>query len=144
MTAFRDAETISFKWDELTQKNTSLSASNAAVYDFKTNRFVVVQTVDNDGDGKMDELLFQSDLAPSQQKWFWVMALPEGFSRPETKECVYGRHVPERYGDFGWESDRIAFRMYGKELEWETVSPGIDVWVKKVRYPIVDISEPVA
>jgi hypothetical protein len=46
--------------------------------------------------------------------------------------------VPERYGDFGWESDRIAYRMYGKELEWETISPGIDVWVKKVRYPIID------
>jgi rhamnogalacturonyl hydrolase YesR len=135
---FRDAETVILNWNELVRKNPSLTAANAAVFDFYSNRFVVTQAVDNDGDGKTDELLFQTDLAPGQQKWFWAMALPQDVSRPETKDCVYGRHVPERYGDFAWESDRIAFRMYGKELEWETVSPGIDVWVKKVRTPIVD------
>lgn len=36
-------------------------------------------------------------------------------SQNESK--VYGRFVPERYDDFAWENDKIAFRMYGKSLE---------------------------
>jgi rhamnogalacturonyl hydrolase YesR len=135
---FRSDETISLKWNELIQKNKTLSADKAAVFDFQKNCFLVTQAVDNDGDGKTDELLFQTEFAPAQQKWFWVMALPQDVLRPETKDRVYGRHVPERYGDFGWENDRIAYRMYAKELEWETISPGIDVWVKKVRTPMID------
>src|SRR5690606_23752079 len=27
---------------------------------------------------------------------------------------TYGRYVPERYDDFAWENDVVAFRMYGK------------------------------
>jgi rhamnogalacturonyl hydrolase YesR len=133
---FREAQTAGLKWVDLVNKNKTLSPENVSVFDFKSNGFVVTQTMDNDG--KTDELLFQTNLAPGQQKWFWVMTLPQGVMRPETNECVYGRYVPERYSDFAWESDRIAYRMYAKELEWETISPGIDVWVKKVRYPIVD------
>jgi unsaturated rhamnogalacturonyl hydrolase len=135
---FRDAQTVSLNWKDLVGKNPSLTAANVVVFDFNTNQFIVTQAVDNDSDDKIDEFLFQTDFAPGQQKWFQVMNLPQGFSRPQTKECVYGRHVPERYSDFAWENDRIAFRMYAKELEWETVSPGIDVWVKKVRTPMMD------
>ena len=51
------------------------------------------------------------------------------------------RHVPERLDDFAWENDRIAFRVYGPALwkkEADKCGSGVDVWVKKVRYPIID------
>ncbi|MGD9109534.1 MAG: DUF4861 family protein, partial [Phycisphaerales bacterium] len=47
--------------------------------------------------------------------------------------------VPQRKDDFAWENDRIAFRMYGPELQrTELTSSGIDVWVKSVRYPVME------
>jgi len=51
--------------------------------------------------------------------------------------------VPQRYDDFAWENDRIAFRMYGPALQNaagkdQLTSSGIDVWVKSVRYPILE------
>jgi len=53
----------------------------------------------------------------------------------------YARFVPERLDDFAWENDRVAFRMYGPKM-WtmpkKRSSSGIDVWVKKVRYPIIN------
>jgi unsaturated rhamnogalacturonyl hydrolase len=134
----RPAQTIAIKWDDLVNKNKALTPENAAIFDLTGNSFIVTQAVDNDGDGKTDQLLFQTDLGSKQQKRFQAMILPKDVTRPQTKEIAYGRFVPERYSDFAWENDRIAYRMYAKELEWETVSPGIDVWVKKVRTPIID------
>lgn len=56
-------------------------------------------------------------------------------------EKAFCRFVPERLDDFAWENDRIAFRMYGPKM-WtipaKRCSSGVDVWVKKVRYPIID------
>lgn len=52
---------------------------------------------------------------------------------------VFGRLVPERYDDFAWENDRIAFRMYGKALEATTFNAlGIDVWAKRTEKLVVD------
>jgi pectinesterase len=45
------------------------------------------------------------------------------------------RFVPPRE-DIAWENDRIAFRVYGPALVAE-VSNGVDVWSKRVRYPII-------
>lgn len=43
---------------------------------------------------------------------------------------VMAREVPERMDDFVFENDLIAGRFYGKALEGDPTSPGIDVWVK--------------
>lgn len=43
---------------------------------------------------------------------------------------VLAREVPERMDDFVFENDLIAGRFYGKALEGDPTSPGIDVWVK--------------
>ena len=61
-------------------------------------------------------------------------------SSPAPAPC-FARYVPERLDDFAWENDRIAFRMYGPALwkqEADKCGSGIDVWVKKVRYPIIN------
>jgi len=60
--------------------------------------------------------------------------------RPGTiNSKVYGRQVPERFDDFAWENDRIAFRMYGKILKKEgDITSGLDVWSKRTDKLVVD------
>jgi hypothetical protein len=49
------------------------------------------------------------------------------------------KYIPQRKDDIAWENDRIAHRIYGPALEVsEPTGSGIDVWVKSVRYPIID------
>jgi rhamnogalacturonyl hydrolase YesR len=43
----------------------------------------------------------------------------------------------DRGSDVAWENDRIAYRLYGPTVRTK-VSNGIDVWTKKVDYPIID------
>ncbi|MDR3704697.1 MAG: DUF4861 family protein [Paludibacteraceae bacterium] len=51
---------------------------------------------------------------------------------------TFGRKVPERKDDFAWESDRIAFRMYGPALAPENPSDGVDVWLKRTEDLVVN------
>ncbi|MGA7714056.1 MAG: glycoside hydrolase family 88 protein [Rhizomicrobium sp.] len=50
------------------------------------------------------------------------------------------RFDPERFDDLQWENDRIAHRIYGPALEAREPpsSSGIDVWVKRVRWPFME------
>jgi unsaturated rhamnogalacturonyl hydrolase len=56
------------------------------------------------------------------------------YAEPQT----YARYIPERKDDFAWENDVIAFRAYGPSLREGTENSGIDCWLKRVPYPIVD------
>ncbi len=52
---------------------------------------------------------------------------------------TYARYVPERFDDFAWENDVLAFRMYGKALEGRADdAQGMDVWAKRTDQLIVD------
>ena len=52
---------------------------------------------------------------------------------------TYCRYVPERYEDFAWENDKIAFRAYGKALEATKENAfGIDVWSKRTPAMVID------
>jgi len=99
------------------------------------------QLVDMDGDEVADDLVFQNDFGPGASKTFTVRA---GVRRQPAREDyhVYGRFVRERHDDFAWENDRIAHRMYGRDLEsWvkePLTSSGVDVWTKRVRKLIVN------
>jgi len=45
---------------------------------------------------------------------------------------TYARYVPERFDDFAWENDVVAFRMYGKALEGrKDDAQGMDYWAKR-------------
>lgn len=57
----------------------------------------------------------------------------------EYPQRAYGRFVPERYDDYIWENDRIAFRVYGLALiPKDGPSNGIDVWVKRTDRLVID------
>jgi rhamnogalacturonyl hydrolase YesR len=52
---------------------------------------------------------------------------------------TYARFVPERYDDFAWENDRIAFRVYGKALEKTNENAyGLDVWAKRTPKLVIN------
>lgn len=58
-----------------------------------------------------------------------VMLLGACASKPQEQK-VMARAVPERSDDFVFENNLIAGRFYGKALEGNPTSPGIDIWVK--------------
>lgn len=51
---------------------------------------------------------------------------------------AFARFVPERNDDFAWENDKVAFRVYGPHYRGGPVNNGIDCWLKRVDYPIIN------
>ena len=113
------------------------------VYDPLENTFLTTQLIDVDQDGKMDQLIFQPQLAPSSQKTFHLKEQPD---KPEAVEYCFSRIVPTRIDDYTWENDKVAFRTYGPRAqalveegkEGGIISSGIDCWLKKVSYPVIN------
>jgi len=124
----RQSETIELNWEDLKQKHLFLP-ERVVVKDAHSGQEVVSQVVD-------DKLIFQADFAPKETKQF---VIEEGTpAKAESK--VFGRFVPERLDDFAWESDKIAFRMYGPAIE--KVEPpsgsGVDVWAKSTSRLVIN------
>jgi hypothetical protein len=111
------------------------------VADAASSREVLSQPVDTDGDHAFDQIVFQADFAPREEKAF---LLTPGQRKPPRKEDfrVYGRFVRERFDDFVWENDRVAHRMYGAALEtWQKeplTSSTVDVWLKSTPRLVVN------
>ena len=99
------------------------------------------QAVDTDGDGRFDQVIFQSDFAGGETRRFTVFVGKKYvYTRDQFK--AFGRFVRERFDDFAWENDRIAHRMYGRALEsWKAeplTSSTVDVWAKRVPRMVIN------
>jgi len=106
-----------------------------AVYSDSLKKFIPCQLIDNDGDGKNDELIFQADFAAKQSQLFEIVEA-NATNQVKQKNGATAYYIQQRKDDFAWENDKVAFRMYGQELQrTELTSSGIDVWVKKVQEP---------
>ena len=132
----RTDEIVGIPWAAVQAQLPGVTPTAVLVRD-DMGRELVVQVVDNDGDGTPDELLFQSTFAPNESRGFTLeRGTPAAaFAKPR----VYARHIEDR-DDVAWESDRIAYRIYGQGL-WKIEplkSSGVDVWVKRTRDPIID------
>ncbi|MBN2161814.1 MAG: DUF4861 family protein [Pontiellaceae bacterium] len=66
-----------------------------------------------------------------------VMGLSGAFAE-EVQPRTFCRFVPEREDDFAWENDKIAFRAYGPALREGSENGGVDCWLKRVDYPVID------
>ncbi|GAA4496525.1 DUF4861 domain-containing protein [Hymenobacter ginsengisoli] len=140
----RPAETISLPLAQLSAAVRGLAPASLRVHEAKANKLLVSQLLDNNGDGKPDELLFQTDVPASATLTFTVAAGTEAV--PASPLTTFARFVPERTDDFAWENDRVAFRTYGpnaqelydKKDPAGTLSSGMDCWLKRVSYPIID------
>ena len=132
----RQSQTIVLNWSELKSAESRLDDSRIEVVDVATSKKHVSQTIDLDGDGLTDQLVFQADFVARDRKTFQIRNSREEKSK-ETQSNLFCAQIPERQDDFAWENDRIGFRMYSKTLEWETVSSGIDVMAKRVESPVL-------
>lgn len=121
----RASETITVKLADLQRLIGEVTPDRLMVQEAASSNDVVSQIID-------DILIFQSDFSPRETKRFVIVNKKRG---DEAASRVDGRFVLPRE-DYAWENDRIAFRMYGPALAAD-VNNGIDVWVKRVRYPIV-------
>ena len=137
----RTFETVELSKDFL--KIDDLSA--VGIRDIKTKKLLVTQTVDNDGDGNFDVILFQPQIAANSEIQYEIVTIQES-DRPKADTLCYSRFVPERTDDYTWENNKVAFRVYGptaqKMIEEGdpkgTLSSGVDAWLKRVEYPIIN------
>ena len=104
---------------------------------------ITSQLVDNNLDGQMDVLLFQPQIPGNAEKVFYIK-----YSNPPQllETHCYSRFVPERTDDYAWENNRVAFRTFGptaqkmieENIKGGTLTSGIDAWLKRVEYPIIN------
>jgi pectinesterase len=123
----RNSETISLQWEMLTKKAPWLDSLRLIMSDPQTNNELITQLLQGD-------LLFQSNFKPFEVKTFVLFNSQSAKSAPQSLVDV--RFVIPRE-DIAWENNRIAYRIYGSKLAGDVLS-GIDVWVKRVRYHIID------
>ena len=142
MDSDRSFETVSVKLSEIKQEN---KTGRVVLLNAKTKAEIVSQQIDTDGDGIMDEVLFQPAVAANSEQVFKV-SFSENIASADSIPACYSRFVPERTDDYAWENNRVAFRTYGpvaqkmKEdgVKGGTLSSGIDAWLKRVDYPIIN------
>ncbi|RXP51967.1 DUF4861 domain-containing protein [Lutibacter sp. HS1-25] len=124
------------------------SDENLELYGVKsieTNQFLTTQFVDEDGNGEVDVMLFQPEVAPLSETQFEIVKLESKVENDAVIAC-YSRFVPERTDDYAWENNKVAFRTYGPtaqkmiedNVKGGTLSSGMDAWLKKVEYPIIN------
>lgn len=109
------------------------------------NEQLLSQLVDTDADSIADELIFLASLKAGETKTF-VIESTANKADVKSELSTYSRFVPERTDDYAWENDLVAFRTYGPEAQRMaeagekagTLSSGLDCWLKRVNYPVID------
>ncbi len=127
----REAATVEIAWQELR----GVTPETAVVLDAAGTQ--VPSQVIYAGEAEPQALLFQTSVAAGATNRFTVTA----GERETYAARTYGRQVPERYDDYAWENDKVAYRLYGPALETspeKLITPGIDVWVKSTDRLVID------
>lgn len=149
----RPSETIAIPWKEvnaampgaLVQKIAVKDASGRVLPHQVTN--IAPQAKDPNNEGiAYGELLFQHSFAAGEKSAGFTIERIDTVAPPFPTK-VFARQVPERLDDFAWENDKVAHRTYGPALAAPApagvvkevlVTSGLDIWFKRVDYPIVD------
>ena len=142
MNAHRSFETVAVDLSLLQKEN---QKGNLVLLDTETKAEIVSQQADTNGDGTMDAILFQPEVAANSEKVYEIGFSEKTIPSARNTQC-YSRFVPERTDDYAWENNRVAFRTYGptaqkmKEdgIKGGTLSSGMDAWLKRVNYPIIN------
>ena len=149
----RPSETITVPWTEVNRALPGALLQHLAVKDAAghvlayqvTNIAPLAKDPDKKGVA-YGELIFQYDFAAGEKSATFTVEQTDEVA-PVFPVKAFARFVPERLDDFAWENDRIAHRIYGPALAAPSEPPGakevlvtsgVDVWCKRVRYPIVD------
>ena len=87
------------------------------------------------GQKTVQTLLVQVSVGPRQRI---VLALLPQTPAPVAAR-TYCRYVPERFDDFAWENNRVAFRIYGHALDGRKDNAyGTDVWAKRTDQLVIN------
>lgn len=141
----RPSEVIEVPWKEIAAHLPGVLPSHIAVKD-AGGALVPDQLINFRPEERRDyyySLIFQHDFAAGEHTATFTLEATDAPLAPFPAK-VFARYIPERFDDFAWENDRVAHRIYGPTLETpaggkdQMVSSGVDVWAKRVRYPIVD------
>lgn len=126
---------VELPWRNIEKLKGSMDTSKLIVLDANTKKQLPFQ-YETKGTDSIQNLLVQVSLKPMQTK----QILLQYGTRAAFATKTYGRYIPERKEDFAWENDKIAFRMYGKELEKtpKENAYGLDVWVKRTDRMILN------
>ncbi|WP_240970944.1 DUF4861 domain-containing protein [Flammeovirga aprica] len=119
---------------------------NLAIENTETGELLINQWIDLNDDKVMNQWLFQIDIKSNSKLSLVVRPLKSGEAQPSSQKTTYSRFVPERTDDYAWENDRVALRTFGPDAQRRaeaneyggTLTSGIDAWLKKVDYPIID------
>ncbi len=143
----REFETVSIAIDSLNFDKTDGKKGRIVIMDDATQKPILSQTIDSDDDGTDDTVLFQPEIKAKSEMAFSVSRgdSTAATANDSVARC-YSRFVPERTDDYAWENDRVAFRTYGPvaqkmvedDVKGGTLSSGIDAWLKRVDYPIIN------
>jgi hypothetical protein len=118
---------IEVPWAAVLSAYLQVDTAQLRVVEAGSGREVAYQ-LERRGKKTIQNLLVQLTLSPKQQI---QLAFRKGKPTPVVPK-TYGRYVPERYDDFAWENDRIAFRIYGAALDGRSDNAfGTDVWAKR-------------
>ena len=122
----RDDETVEITWSQI-EALKGVTPENVVVLDDEGEQ--VPSQVIYFGGTEPLSLIFQVDADAMQTEHFTIVT----GTREAYPAEAYGRQVPERYDDYAWENNKVAYRLYGPALETspeQLVTPGIDIWVK--------------
>lgn len=130
----RKETVVPIEWKMILNSFPKIDTANFVVLDPKTKKQVAYQ-LEHKTSSNIQNLLVQVDVkAKSKVTLLLQNGKPEKFVAK-----TYARYVPERKDDFAWESDKIAFRAYGKALEGTNENAyGFDVWVKSTPNLVVN------
>ncbi|WP_431478394.1 DUF4861 family protein [Massilia eburnea] len=149
----RPSETITVPWPEVNQALPHALVQKIAVRD--SSGRVVPHQVTNVAPQAKDpqnvgiaygELIFQHSFKAGEKSATYTVERIDSVA-PVFAAQTFARYVPERLDDFGWENDKIGHRTYGPALAAPApagvvkevlVTSGLDLWFKRVPYPIVD------
>ncbi|MFS4493439.1 DUF4861 family protein [Maribacter sp. 2308TA10-17] len=137
--------TIDIKSLSFQVKNEDGFPKHFRIEDVTSSLELISQAVDTNDDNQADLLLFQPKLKPGEEKKYRITAKYTK-AKVDTVPNCYSRFIPERTDDYAWENNRVAFRTYGPTAQkmkednvpGGTLSSGIDAWLKRVEYPIIN------
>lgn len=105
-----------------------------SIEDFISNNRYVHQ-LETKGTSKIQNVLIQVEV-PAHST---IKLSVHKKASPSYPSKVFARYVPERFDDFAWENDVVAFRVYGKALEGRRDdAQGMDYWAKRTSDLIID------
>lgn len=149
----RPAETIAIPWTRVNEALPQARSQQLVIKD-AAGRSLPYQVINLNATAKdpqmvgaaYGELLFQHDFKAGEKSATFTIEKATAVVPPFPPK-TYARFVKERLDDFGWENDKLAHRAYGPALKAPApagsdkevlATSGIDIWFKRVPYPIVD------